>query len=156
MRYLMTLLATPLLILLTITSCKKQGNDNVFTCSDQYNMCVEIDGQERVGDATLREISFAHHKLTWKAASGEEIVMDIYGSTKGTYLIERNAQENAGTDLFFIKDGVTYFGTTGMLDVLELNGNIIEANFEASASAVDGPSVILSNGVMNTQTTASD
>lgn len=142
-----TLLAATLLL-----SCKKEDDTKDDTgnsgCAGSVSFCMEYGNSAKSGNATLSEPPGGRYRIYWENTSGasfEQVELDIYGSSPGTYVVDTS--ESSGSAFFQYYSNATGSnnGLSGSLNLTQFDpdGAGLSGSFEVITE--DGTKVTKGN-----------
>ena len=145
MKKLLCLVA--ILLISLATSCKKKnsGNNNTNnntvtpTACNGMNLCFKMNGTGESHDAVWK-LQGSYYRIYWEQGSGsnfENIELDIYGTTPGTYTVSAYPTAGLAGFQYFINDygNVKIIkGQSGTVEITGINGSEISGTFTITAS----------------------
>ena len=115
-----------------------QNNPNQNVCAGDANFCVNYDGADIIGNAVLIEINANRMRVYYSvntAGTLEQIELDIYGNTAGTYAVDTSyAAGTAAVEYFNSATGESASGISGTVtvDTWDPDGTGLSGTFSSS------------------------
>lgn len=113
-------------------------------CDEGVEFCMDYGGTNKSGDAEVFEYTSSHYRVYWTAGAGndyEQVELDIYGSTDGSYDIDTTGAAGTASFQYFSTANGVQNGVSGTLEISEFDfgGNGLTGTFEATTE--DGTEV---------------